>query len=129
VLVRSCRVLDLSVWCLCACHCLASVASTTSVPQFQHRSVSIAVSASQRRRHPPQHQTSASPLPLPPHCCHCRELAVQLKRDLLPALRNKGVKMFLVGIGTPERSLQFAEMTREWPAGLPCVMACLPACQ
>ncbi|KAF8065706.1 hypothetical protein HT031_002766 [Scenedesmus sp. PABB004] len=39
------------------------------------------------------------------------ELAIQLRRDLLPALDSVGVKLFLVSIGTLERSAQFAEAT------------------
>lgn len=36
---------------------------------------------------------------------------MQLRRDLLPALREKGVKLYLVSIGTPERGLEFVEKT------------------
>lgn len=34
----------------------------------------------------------------------CQELAVQLTRDVLPALGDKGVKLFMVSIGTKEVS-------------------------
>lgn len=42
---------------------------------------------------------------------------MQLRRDLLPALREKGVKLYLVSIGTPERGLEFVEKTG-FPADL-----------
>lgn len=37
-----------------------------------------------------------------------RELAIQLRRDVKPALDVAGVKLFLVSIGTKERSVEFA---------------------
>jgi hypothetical protein len=40
-----------------------------------------------------------------------RELGIQLRRDVKPALDAAGVKLFLVSIGTWERSGQFAEVT------------------
>lgn len=42
--------------------------------------------------------------------CH-RELAIQLRRDVLPVLDEQGVKLYLVSIGTWERSKQFVEVT------------------
>ena len=36
---------------------------------------------------------------------------MQLKRDLLPALSEKNVKLFLVSIGTPQRGLEFVDKT------------------
>lgn len=42
---------------------------------------------------------------------------MQLNRDVLPTLREKGVKVYFVSIGTPERGLQFSERTG-WPADL-----------
>jgi peroxiredoxin len=41
----------------------------------------------------------------------CRELAIQLRRDVKPQLDAAGVKLFLVSIGTWERSIEFAEVT------------------
>lgn len=38
----------------------------------------------------------------------CRELAIQLRRDVKPALDAVGVKLLLVSIGTKERSVEFA---------------------
>jgi hypothetical protein len=40
-----------------------------------------------------------------------RELAVQLRRDVKPRLDEQGVKLFLVSIGTWEKSQKFAEAT------------------
>lgn len=48
-----------------------------------------------------------SPLTPPPP----RELAIQLRRDVAPKLEAAGVKLFLVSIGTWERSIEFAEVT------------------
>jgi hypothetical protein len=44
-------------------------------------------------------------------CPFCWELAVQLKRDVLPQLEAKGTKLFLVAIGTLARSADFVEVT------------------
>ncbi|GFH07904.1 selenoprotein U [Haematococcus lacustris] len=44
-----------------------------------------------------------------------RELAIQLRRDVKPQLDQKGVKLFLVSIGTHARSKQFVEVT-QFPA-------------
>jgi peroxiredoxin len=41
----------------------------------------------------------------------CRELGIQLRRDVKPGLDAAGVKLFLVSIGTWERSGQFADVT------------------
>lgn len=41
-----------------------------------------------------------------------RELGIQLRRDMKPALDAAGVGLLLVSIGTPERALQFAEVTK-----------------
>eukprot|EP00877_Chromochloris_zofingiensis_P002749 jgi/Chrzof1/12475/Cz06g35200.t1 len=41
----------------------------------------------------------------------CWELAIQLRRDVLPVLDEQGVKLYLVSIGTWERSKQFVEVT------------------
>lgn len=46
----------------------------------------------------------------------CWELALQLKRDVLPALDGKA-KLFAVGIGSAESALKFAEAI-EFPAEL-----------
>lgn len=43
--------------------------------------------------------------------CAARELGIQLRRDVKPGLDAAGVKLFLVSIGTWERSIQFAEVT------------------
>jgi hypothetical protein len=40
-----------------------------------------------------------------------RELAIQLRRDVLPGLRERGVQLWLVSIGTPERGADFAAET------------------
>lgn len=40
-----------------------------------------------------------------------RELGIQLRRDVKPGLDEAGVKLFLVSIGTWERSGQFADVT------------------
>lgn len=48
-------------------------------------------------------------LPLP--LTTSRELAIQLRRDVKPQLDAAGVKLFLVSIGTWERSIEFAEVT------------------
>jgi hypothetical protein len=40
-----------------------------------------------------------------------RELAIQLRRDVAPQLAASGTKLFLVSIGTLERSAAFAEVT------------------
>lgn len=42
------------------------------------------------------------------HFCACRELAIQLRRDVKPSLDAAGIKLFLVSIGTKERSNEFA---------------------
>lgn len=47
-------------------------------------------------------------LPFP---AHRRELAVQVSRDLLPALRARGVKLYFVSIGKPDRGVLFSERT------------------
>lgn len=47
----------------------------------------------------------------------CWELAVQLRRDLKPALDEQGVKLFLVSIWTQESAKKFAEATG-YPAEL-----------
>jgi len=46
----------------------------------------------------------------------CWELALQLRRDVLPAL-NDDVKLFAVGVGSSESALKFAEAV-EFPAEL-----------
>jgi hypothetical protein len=40
-----------------------------------------------------------------------RELAIQLRRDVKPQLDAAGVGLYLVSIGTWERSIEFAEVT------------------
>ena len=47
----------------------------------------------------------------------CWELAVQLRRDVLPALDDAGVKLYAVGIGSAESAATFAEKT-EFPASM-----------
>ncbi|CAL5229032.1 g12279 [Coccomyxa viridis] len=44
-------------------------------------------------------------------CFFCQELARELKSDVLPKLQAEGIKSFLVSIGSPERGLEFAELT------------------
>jgi hypothetical protein len=44
-------------------------------------------------------------------CCVRRELGIQLRRDVKPGLDAAGVKLYLVSIGTWERSRQFADVT------------------
>lgn len=44
-------------------------------------------------------------------CPFCWELAIQLRRDIKPILDEQGVKLFLVAIGTLERSKDFVEVT------------------
>lgn len=39
----------------------------------------------------------------------CQELAVQLRRDVLPKLEDEGVKMLCVGIGTLETARKFCD--------------------
>lgn len=53
---------------------------------------------------------------LPQPMANAGELATQVARDLLPALSAKGVKLFFVSIGTPERGVKFCEQTgaRRW---------------
>lgn len=41
------------------------------------------------------------------------ELATQVNRDLLPALRNQGVKLYFISIGTYERGVAFCDKTGE----------------
>ena len=45
----------------------------------------------------------------------CWERCVELKRDALPALEAAGVKLFVVGIGSPESAKEFSERL-EFPA-------------
>lgn len=54
---------------------------------------------------------SRPPVPYPPPLPPCRELAIQLRRDVKPQLDAAGVKLFLVSIGTWERSIEFAGVT------------------
>lgn len=46
-----------------------------------------------------------------------RELAIQLRRDVKPQLDASGTKLFLVSIGTWERSKEFVRVTG-FPADL-----------
>lgn len=64
-------------------------------------------------------RTNATPPhPHPTHfCCAVQELATQVGRDLLPALRAKGVKLYFVSIGTAERGVLFCEQTGAWFMG------------
>ena len=58
---------------------------------------------------------------LPPaDCCCCcnRELAIQLRRDVKPRLDERGIKLFLVSIGTHERSKEFVGVTGFPPEAL-----------
>ncbi|KAL4440489.1 hypothetical protein ABPG75_003490 [Micractinium tetrahymenae] len=48
------------------------------------------------------------------------ELATQLARDVLPALRARGVKLYFVSIGYPERGRKFSEQTGFPPELLLC---------
>jgi len=45
-------------------------------------------------------------------CLLCWELATQLARDVKPRLDDAGVKLFFVGIGTPERAVDFTRETK-----------------
>ena len=45
---------------------------------------------------------------------------MQVTRDLLPALRTRGVKLYFVSIGTAQRGLQFCERTGLPPELLLC---------
>lgn len=47
----------------------------------------------------------------PPPFARCRELAVQLRRDVKPSLDEQGIKLYLVSIGTWERSKEFVAVT------------------
>lgn len=47
----------------------------------------------------------------------CWELAKQVRRDVLPALTESGVKLFAVGIGSAESAKKFAESI-DFPADL-----------
>lgn len=49
----------------------------------------------------------------PPALGRSWELATQLARDVLPALRARGVKLYFVSIGYPERGRKFSEQTGE----------------
>ena len=40
-----------------------------------------------------------------------RELAVELRRDVLPVLDEQGIKLFFVSIGSAERGREFAALT------------------
>ena len=40
-----------------------------------------------------------------------QELARQLNSDVLPKFQDKGVKMFLISIGPPERGIKFNDLT------------------
>lgn len=44
-------------------------------------------------------------------CNFCQELARDLQRQVLPKLRDAGIKLYLVSIGPPERGTEFAELT------------------
>lgn len=46
-----------------------------------------------------------------PMCVPARELAIQLRRDVKPALDAQGIKLYLVSIGTYERSKEFVQVT------------------
>eukprot|EP00208_Stichococcus_sp_RCC1054_P002231 CAMPEP_0206134914 /NCGR_PEP_ID=MMETSP1473-20131121/303_1 /ASSEMBLY_ACC=CAM_ASM_001109 /TAXON_ID=1461547 /ORGANISM="Stichococcus sp, Strain RCC1054" /LENGTH=215 /DNA_ID=CAMNT_0053526555 /DNA_START=346 /DNA_END=993 /DNA_ORIENTATION=- len=44
-------------------------------------------------------------------CNFCQQLARELKQDVLPKLQGRGIKLFLVSMGPPERGLEFAQLT------------------
>ena len=44
-------------------------------------------------------------------CFFCWELAIQLRRDIKPALDAQGIDLIAVSIGTPERALEFVSET------------------
>lgn len=63
------------------------------------------------------------PCPKPSmHARVCRELAIQLARDVLPVLESKAVKMYLVTIATPEVSAVTVQQGAA-PHGLPYITA------
>ena len=41
----------------------------------------------------------------------CRELAGQLREEVVQQVKDKGVKLYLVSIGPPERGTEFAKHT------------------
>ena len=45
------------------------------------------------------------------HACNAQELAVQLRRDFKPVLSQRGARLLMVSIGTPERSKDFVAKT------------------
>lgn len=53
------------------------------------------------------------------------ELAKQVNRDLLPALRAQGVKLYFISIGTAERGVAFCEKTGGWELCFACQGGCL----
>ena len=44
-------------------------------------------------------------------CPFCQELAIQLRRDIKPKLDDMGIKLIMVTIGTPEKSVDFCRKT------------------
>jgi peroxiredoxin len=44
-------------------------------------------------------------------CPFCQELAIQLRRDVKPKLDDMGVGLWMVTIGTPEKSIDFCRKT------------------
>ncbi len=52
-------------------------------------------------------------------CPFCWELATQLRRDIKPQLDARGIRLFLVAIGTYERSQDFVQAGRR-PLGRLC---------
>lgn len=48
-------------------------------------------------------------------CNFCQQLARELQSNVLPKLKDQNIKLYLIGMGPPDRGLEFSELT-EFPA-------------
>lgn len=45
-------------------------------------------------------------------CNFCQQLARELQSDVLPKLKDQNIQLYLVGMGPPERGLEFSDLTK-----------------